>query len=274
MTAFYYIGAGLVGLLLGSFANVLIWRVPRGESIASPGSRCVSCGTAIAWYDNVPVVSWLALRGKCRACGDAISSRYPLIELASAALWVVAAVAFGFTPAALAAAVFFYVLLVLTFIDWDTMRLPDPIVGTLFGIGSVGAVVSQLAHLPLVPIVPLSGEGFLGQPLVAALVGAVVSAGAAALIAGAYAAVRGAQGFGAGDVKLLAAMGVFLGLYGLMALFIGSVFGAIYGLVLSAIVKRPLKQVKFPFGPFLAVGGMLAALYGPMLWSAYTGLLS
>lgn len=262
------------GLILGSFGNVLIWRVPRGESVAFPGSHCPSCGGAIEWYDNIPVISWAALRGKCRSCAAPISPRYPLVELASAALWLLAVVVFGFTLKALVAAVFFYVLLVLTFIDWDTMRLPNPIVGTLFVIGMLGALVSQLTGLELAPLVPVSGVGVLGQPLVSAVVGALVSAGLAALIAGAYAGVRGAQGFGMGDVKLLGAMGAFLGSYGLLALFLGSILGSAYGLVLSAIVKQPLKEIKFPFGPFLAVGGILTALYGPTLWHAYLGTLS
>lgn len=274
LNAFLYAATAVFGLILGSFGNVLIWRVPRGESVAFPGSHCPSCGSAIAWHDNIPVLSWVVLGGKCRSCRAPISLRYPLVELASGALWVLAAVAFGFTPTGLAAAIFFYVLLILTFIDWDTMRLPNPIVGTLFGVGLVGAVVSQLAHFDMVPLVPTSGRGFLGQPLVSALIGALLSAGVAALIAGAYAGVRGAQGFGVGDVKLLGAMGIFIGPLGLLALFLGSIFGSVYGLVLSAMTKKPLKEIKFPFGPFLAIGGLLVALYGPLMWSAYVGSMS
>jgi leader peptidase (prepilin peptidase) / N-methyltransferase len=256
------------GLLLGSFANVVIWRFPRGESLSSPGSRCPSCGTPVRWYDNIPVVSWLRLRGRCRSCGGPIAPRYPAVELLSGILWFAAAVTYGVGMQAVIAGFFFWTLLILTFIDLDTMRLPNPIVGALAGFGLLGVVVSQLAK---VAWVPLTGAG--NSPLFVALIGAALGAGLSAGIAALYAGVRGRSGFGMGDVKLLGAMGLFLGPYVLLALFIGSVFGAVVGIVTASRSEGGL-STKIPFGPFLALGGIVTALIGPEVLGLYMTLIT
>ncbi len=270
-TWFFLTALALFGLAFGSFGNVVIWRFPRGESLSSPPSRCPACETPIRWYDNIPVVSWLVLRGKCRACGTRISARYPTVELLSGVLWVVAGLKFGQTLQTGFAIAFFYLLLILSFIDWDTMRLPDPLVALTAGIGIVGALAAAVFGLSLVPLTPL--VRLPAAPVATALIGALLGLGVSVAIALLYSAVRKVDGFGGGDVKLLGAMGVFLGPYVLIAFFAGSVLGAIYGIVATAFSRLGL-QTKFPFGPFLAIGAVITVLWGPTGWALYTGLLS
>jgi leader peptidase (prepilin peptidase)/N-methyltransferase len=266
---FFAVLMGVLGLAFGSFANVVIWRSPRGESLSSPPSHCPVCDTPIGARDNIPVLSWLLLKGRCRACGTRISARYPLVELLGGALWLAAALWFGPSIRAGFAAAFFYLLLILAFIDLDTMRLPNPLVGLTALIGVTGAGAAQLLDRPIVPLVEFSGA--LSAPLVAAAVGAVVSAGIALLIALAYSAIRKSSGFGMGDVKLLAAIGVFLGPYGLLVLFIGSLAGAVAGIVLAARSESGL-STRFPFGPFLAAAAVLVTFVGSPLVSWYLGV--
>lgn len=267
MTAFVMVTALLLGLAFGSFANVVIWRVPRGESITSPGSHCPRCHIPVRRYDNIPVVSWLMLRGRCRSCNQSISARYPLVETASGALWVLAALAFGPEARWVFAALFFWLLLVLTVIDLDTMRLPNPIVAALAVIGLSGAISGQFTGHSLTPLV-----GDTGAPLLTAAFGAVLGAGLSGGVAGVYALVRGRSGFGMGDVKLLGAMGLFLGPYVLLALLIGSLTGAVVGIAAAARSGVGL-QAKMPFGPFLALGGVFTALVGPETIRAYLSLV-
>lgn len=259
-----------LGLAFGSFANVVIWRFPRGESLSSPPSRCPSCETPIRWTDNIPVLSWLLLRGRCRSCGESISVRYPIVETVSGVLFLIAALEFGWGLRAVAAAAFFYLLLVLSAIDFDTYRLPNPLVGITAAIGASGALVAQFTGVPAVPL--LGFNGWLRSPLIAAGVGAVASAGIALGIALIYAGMRKREGFGMGDVKLLAAIGVFLGPYGVLVLFIASVLGAVVGVVAASRSGEGLTKA-YPFGPFLAGSAVVTALYGPAVWRWYMGLV-
>jgi len=260
------------GLLFGSFANVVIWRFPRGENLSHPGSHCPVCDTPIAWYDNVPVVSWLVLRRRCRRCGTAIPWRYPAVELLSALLWVLAAYLFGPTVQTAAAIFFFYMLLILSFIDLDLRRLPNGLVGLLFGVGVVGVLISQLTSVAVLPLLN-GGDGVLGQPVVAASLGALTAAGVTLGIALVYERVRGQQGSGMGDVKLLAAIGLYLGLYALLALFLANVIGAVWGIVAARSKDASLREVSVPFGPFLAIASVVVAAFGAGAWSWYLGLL-
>ncbi len=260
---------GVLGLAFGSFANVVIWRYPRGESLSSPGSHCPACDHPVRWYDNVPVVSWLLLRAKCRDCGGAIAPRYPLVELLSGALWVLAGVLYGSTWRTLAAVVLFYLLLLLTFIDLDTMRLPNPIVAMLGGGGLLFAVLSQLGVADMLPLTP--GGGPLTSPLLAAIAGIVSGGGLSLGIATAYQGVRGRAGFGMGDVKLMAAFGPYLGAYTLAVLFLGSALGAVWGVAGVVTGKKDL-ATRFPFGPFLAVAAVVVAAFGPQIWGWYLAL--
>lgn len=267
-----YLVTFLFGLLFGSFGNVVIWRFPRGESLSVPASHCPVCQKPIVWYDNVPLVSWLVLRGRCRSCGTPISARYPAVELLSGLLWLAAVVRFGLTAQAAACIVFFYMLLLLAFIDLDTMRLPNSLVGLLAVAGMAGVAITQLTGIPVVPLMPL-GQGVLAVPVVFSLVGAVVSAGFVAVIALAYTRIRGVQGFGMGDIKLLIVIGLFLGPYGLLVLFLGSILGTGYGAVAARRGTDGMRH-KFPFGPFLALAAVVVTLFGVPLVTWYAGLLA
>ncbi|NTW29086.1 MAG: prepilin peptidase [Coriobacteriia bacterium] len=266
-----YVLLAALGFVFGSFANVVIWRLPRGESLNHPGSHCPKCSSSIAWYDNVPVLSYIFLGGQCRVCGARISLRYPIVELLSALLWLAAGIRFGITPQAAFAMVFFFLLLILAFIDIDTMRLPNALTALLFVIGAIGVGVAQFAQMALVPLLPVAALPW--GPGVSALIGASLSAGLALAIAAAYGSLRKTQGFGMGDVKLLGVIGVFLGLYGLMVFFLGSVMGAVYGVIVARRSGGSL-QHKFAFGPFLALAAVLVTLFGPTLWYSYLGIFA
>lgn len=264
---FEFVAFTVLGLVFGSFANVVIWRFPRGESLSHPASRCPSCETPIAWRDNVPVFSWVILGGRCRSCRNPISARYPAVELASAALWVLAWVLWGVSVRTAFGIAFFYVLLILAIIDIDTFRLPNPIVALLAGIGAVGVAFSAATDQAVVPLMTA------GSPIASALLGAVGSAGFALFIAVAYSVARKREGFGMGDVKLLAVIGIFLGLYGVLVLFVASVVGAAVG-VWQAVRSDSGLSAKMPFGPYLAAGAVVVSVWGPALWTWYAGLIS
>lgn len=272
---FYLICLGAFGLLFGSFANVLIWRVPRDESIVSPPSHCPGCGHDVRWYDNIPVVSWMVLRGRCRDCGETISPRYPVIELASGALWVLAGWIWGLGPATPLAIAFLYLLLVLSAIDLDTRRLPTPLVAALAAIAAVAAIASQLTGIGFGPLIGMAATGWLAQPAVVAAIGFAAGAGTSAGIALVYRALRGRDGLGFGDVRLLGAMGLVLGPFVLLAYALGNIIGVLVALpqTLLSRKKGSLSTRSIPFGPFLAVGGVLTALWGPAIWTWYMRLL-
>ena len=238
------------GLLVGSFLNVCIYRVPRGESIVWPASRCTDCGRNLAWYENVPVVSWLLLRGRCRTCGAAISSMYPLVELVTAVLFAASAALYG--PSGLLAVrlAFGCALIVLFAIDLRLRVLPNVI--TLPGI-AVGLVASW----------------FLPPGWLSSLIGAAAGAGILFAIAEAYCRVRGQDGLGMGDVKMLAMIGAFLGWpLMILTLVFASFAGSIVGVTLIASGRGSM-QAALPFGTFLAVGALVAAAAGDPILAWY-----
>ncbi len=259
----------VLGLALGSFANVVISRVPEGRSFVRPGSICPHCASPIRWRDNIPVISWLILRAKCRDCASPISWRYPLVEVASALLWFIAVLAFGVGIQAVIAGFFFWMLLILTFIDIDTMRLPNPIVAVMGAVGMIAAVASQLTGLGLAP---LTTTGVIASPFAAAIVGSVTAAGLSWGIAASYERMRGQAGLGMGDVKLLAAIGPFLGPYTVGVLFVGSILGALF-VSMNVSSRKDGAGAKVPFGPFLAGAAVLIALFGPEVLSWYLDLV-
>ncbi|MDO9556769.1 MAG: prepilin peptidase [Coriobacteriia bacterium] len=269
---FFLLALGGFGLLFGSFANVVIWRFPRGESLASPPSHCPCCQAPIAWYDNVPVLSWVLLKGHCRSCGESISVRYPAVEMLSGVLWLLAGVVFGMTIQTAFAVALFYLLLILTFIDIDHQRLPNAIIGLLGAVGVIGVALSQATELNVLPLAASGGEGLLTSPFGTAILGIILGGGVSLAISAAYGAVRGKTGLGMGDVKLLAVLGLFLGPYVLMTLMIGSIVGAIYG-VIAGKHAESLASVRIPFGPFLAAGAVVAATVGPAIWNSYARLV-
>lgn len=236
-----------------------------------PASHCPQCNTPIEWYDNIPIVSWLVLLGRCRSCGVPISVRYPAVELLSGLLWLAAVVRFGPSPRAVVVILFFYVLMLLAFIDADTMRLPNTLVGLLGIVGLLSVAIAQTMRVPLTPLY-LGATGLLAQPAVAGIAGSVVSAGFVLAVALAYARLRGRQGFGMGDVKLLAVMGLFLGVYTLLVLLVGSMGGAVFGLLGARRHPEGLAH-KFPFGPFLAAAAIIVALWGDTIVSGYLRLI-
>ena len=224
---------GAVGAIAGSFANVCIHRLPRGESVVHPPSRCPKCGARVAFYDNVPVLSWLVLRGRCRSCAAPISPRYPLVEAAGAAIFAGAALVWGPTPVAAGGALLALACVILVATDLETRTLPDEVtLGTLV-LGLVVAAVRDRAAAP-------PGEAFLSTHghLVEAALGAAAGAAFLELVRRAYAAVRGGDGMGGGDVKMLAMAGAFTGPAGVfLTLFFASLSGtAVAGS--AALVRR------------------------------------
>jgi len=262
----FALAAFTFGLLFGSFGNVVIWRFPRGESLSHPGSHCPRCEHAVRWYDNIPVLSWLLLRGRCRDCGQPISWRYPAVELASGLLWLSCVLAFGPSPRALAGIFMCYLLLLLGFIDLDTRRLPNPLVALLGVGGAVFCLVSQFSAFQFVPLTPV--EGWASAPIAAALVGTLSAGGVSLGISAAYQGARGKAGLGMGDVKLLAALGPFLGVYTIGVFILGSFLGVLWGVVATRKSAEGM-AAKFAFGPCLAAAAVVIAFWGPQIWGAY-----
>jgi leader peptidase (prepilin peptidase)/N-methyltransferase len=255
--------AAVLGLIVGSYLNVVIYRLPRGISTVLPRSRCPECGELIRPLDNVPVVSFLLLGGRCRACRARISWRYPLIELATAALFVACLLRFGVTFAAAAGALFCALMLVLAVIDIEHMILPDALTwpGILLGI----------LLQPLLPWARWGGGPW--SPFLGAVAGALLGGGVLLAVWLIWYLVRREEGMGLGDVKMLALIGAFLGWKGvLVALFIAALSGAAVGLTLMALGSLGAKS-KLPFGAFLAFGGLTALFAGEPLVRAYARLL-
>jgi leader peptidase (prepilin peptidase)/N-methyltransferase len=255
--------ATVLGLIVGSYLNVVIYRVPRGISTVLPRSRCPQCGTAIRAFDNLPVLSFLLLRGRCRHCAARISWRYPAIEATTAALFLACFLRFGISFQAPVAALFAALMLALAMIDFDHMILPDVI--------TYPAILLGLLLQPLVPWAAL-WSGPWGAVAGGAL-GALVGAGLLLAVWIGWYLLRHEEGMGLGDVKMLAAIGAFLGWKGvLVSLFFGALSGAAVGLVLMAVRGLDFRA-KLPFGVFLAVGGLIALLAGEPLVQAYARLL-
>ena len=246
-TALGAVLAGAFGALIGSFLNVVGHRLPRGESVVRPASRCPLCGTPIKPYDNIPVVSWLLLRGRCRTCGTGISARYPLVELATALLCSAVLLAHGADRHAWLGLVFVVLLVPVTTIDLDHRIIPN----SLTAIGAVAAIALTLA----------TDAGALPESLLAA-----VAAGGFLLVA----ALAYPGGMGMGDIKLAAVMGLFLGRDVGAAMVVALVAGSLAGaVVLARKGAREGRKTAIPFGPFLAFGGVVALFAGDALVGWY-----
>ena len=313
MTPLYvYEAIGFVlGLAFGSFLNVCISRIPRGESIAHPSSRCPQCSVAIRWYDNIPLLSWLLLRGRCRNCKQSIPWRYPLVELA-VALWFLTCgwqigylfelaqdesahlstsnfIELGIAQAALA--ILGFLLIGLMVIDWQTLTLPDAF--TLTGIATALFLVCTQAiflgptedqvlltkhslHLTSPGGVTDHGNVFLTGPesLIFGRIAAIIGTALILLIIRwLYKALRHREGMGLGDVKLLAMIAAFLGFWpAILALFLGVLLASLYGIVLLAQRKAGAAS-RLPFGSFLSIGGLISALFGNTIIDSYIALL-
>jgi leader peptidase (prepilin peptidase) / N-methyltransferase len=289
----------LFGLVIGSFLNVCILRIPEDVSIVAPGSRCPQCQTPIHWYDNVPVFGWLWLRGKCRNCGLAISPMYPLVELATGLLFVACYLEFGLTQTAVKWLFFTCLIIVLTITDLRVRMLPDLVnwpgfVAGLFFSAVVppndgAAAVLYAALFRRMPPAPVQG---LFDALLGAAFGSFLLWGVAVL----YKRVRGREGMGMGDVKMMAMVGAFLGVRGaFLTILLGTLLGTLVGITIIVVLyaagwqrklaerasRRQLgsvnalrwaiaNQYQLPLGTFLGIAALLVVYFGPemmMRWS-------
>jgi len=249
--------SGVYGLLIGSFLNVVIWRVPRKESVVTPPSHCPGCDTKIANRDNVPVVSWLILRGRCRSCGDSISARYPLIEVLTAVLFAAVGARFAHSWALPAFLVLAGALVALSIIDLEHFILPNRII----------------YPVDIALVVLLAGASAVEHDWGA--FARALAGGAAAFAVFFVIHLVSPRGMGFGDVRLSFLLGLALGWLGwgevAGGLFAGFLYGAVVGLVLIAVGRRGWRQ-HIPFGPFLAAGTMTFVLFGEQLVDSWHGL--
>ncbi|HBY64150.1 MAG TPA: prepilin peptidase [Solibacterales bacterium] len=266
--------AVVAGLLIGSFLNVCVYRLPRDLSVVTPKrSYCPRCEEVIAWYDNVPLLSWILLRGRCRHCGQGIPARYLLVEAATGALFLSAVLVHGWTSAGLKYCLFAALQVGLIFSDLEERILPDEM--------TLGGALAGLAFAPFVLLD--SGAIFMVTSLLGvapwvasvseSIGGAVITAGALYAVGRLYSLVRKRDGLGLGDVKMVGMIGAFLGLSGsLLTLIVGSTLGSVVGLVYIAITKRDSSTYELPFGSFLGVAAVLVAIYGDTLIGWYSRL--
>ena len=238
---------GVFGLVFGSFATVVVVRVPAGGSIVSPGSACPACGQPVAWYDNVPVISYALLGGKCRACREPISLRYPLIELTMAAVWVLLADRIGWHPELVGYLAFGTALVILSFIDLATHRLPNKVLGPAALVAAVCFLGAALVHSRWT----LLEHGLIGA----------AAYGLPMLVLG----LAAPSAMGGGDVKFAPYLGFHLGWIGLRVVLSGALLGVfaggLGGAVLLLFGRKGMKDA-IPFGPFMAFGAFIAVLLG------------
>ena len=277
--AFGYILAGVFGAIIGSFLNVVIHRVPLEESIVFPNSRCPSCGAVIAFYDNIPVLSWMMLGAKCRGCKERISFRYPAVELLTAALFVAVAWHDGLSPALPFNLVFVSALVALIFIDAEHMILPNAITYP----GMVFAVIARLAipyltgTLYFDDLPSLAHGAFAGMPvwvtsLAGAAIGALIGGGSLWLMGWTWEKLRGIEAMGLGDVKMMFMVGAYLGWrLTILTIFVGVLSGSIIGVMMMARQRDRNMQMLLPFGIFLGLGAIGAFLVGSYVVDWYAG---
>ena len=244
---------GMIGLLIGSFANVCVHRIPRGESVVKPRSKCPTCNTEIAWYDNIPIISWLILGRKCRHCRNPIAWRYPMLELSMGLTW--AAIAWfypldQYSPIfVLQAIILFTLLWILTLIDLETFLLPNAL--TFPGIG-IGLLLAWQ-------------QGYI----IDAIIGAVAGYGIFWLVAKLFLLATGREGMGQGDFKLLAMLGAFMGWQALpFIIMLSSITGAIIGTATLLLANKGLKA-EIPYGPYLAAAGLIWFFWGSQILHWY-----
>ncbi|HEV8204779.1 MAG TPA: prepilin peptidase [Pyrinomonadaceae bacterium] len=274
-----YVVAGVFGAVIGSFLNVVIHRVPLEESIVFPNSRCASCGGAIAFYDNIPVLSWVMLGAKCRRCKERISIRYPAVELLTAALFVGVAWHTGLSAALPFDLVFVSALVALLFIDAEHMILPNVITYP----GIVFAVVARIAipyltGTPHFDDVPSLQHGALADmpiwvvSLAGALIGALIGGGSLWLMGWTWEKLRGIEAMGLGDVKMMFMVGAYLGWrLTILTIFVGVLTGSVIGIMLMARKGERNMQMLLPFGVFLGLGAVAALLFGAPIVEWYAG---
>lgn len=251
---FYYVFFFILGAIFGSFGNVIIYRLPKEESIVKPRSYCYSCKTPIKWYDNIPILSWFILRGRCRHCGARFSFRYPLVELIMGALFMLSYHYVGISWSLLEYLIFIFGLVVCTFIDLDHMILPDEFTLSGIVIGLIGAALNPHRDFLDALFGVLMGGGFLwGMAYV-------------------YYLLTKQEGMGGGDIKLLAWIGALLGWKAIPFVIMSSaIIGSVVGLIAARKQKAGLKTV-IPFGPYLALGAILYLFGGETIGLWYLDL--
>ena len=254
----FYLVLFVFGAVIGSFLNVCIYRIPRNQSIIWPASRCTSCSNPISFYDNIPIFSYLLLRGRCRSCKAKISGRYPLVEALNAFFYLLVFWRYGLAWSSAIYFVFCSALIVITFIDYDFQIIPDRIT------------------LPGIPIGLVTGSFILPDPflratslgLMASVIGAAAGFSFFYLVAFLSLRILKKEGMGGGDIKLMAMVGAFLGWKAvLLTTFLGSLFGALIGVGLMVFRGRE-KGSLIPFGPFLATGALISLFFGQeiLIW--------
>jgi leader peptidase (prepilin peptidase) / N-methyltransferase len=274
-----YVTAGVFGAVIGSFLNVVIHRVPLEESIVFPNSRCPSCGAVIAFYDNIPVLSWVMLGARCRGCKERISFRYPAVELLTALLFVAVAMHDGLSVALPFDLVFVSALVALMFIDAAHQILPDVI--TLPGLAF--ALVARLTiplvtgtphfdDLPSLANGPLSTLPLWLASVVGALIGGLVGGGFLWLMGWAWERLRKVEAMGLGDVKMMFMVGAYLGWrLTILTMFLGVLSGSIIGIGLMVAERQFDSKKLLPFGVFLGIGAIAALLFGAHIVQWYAG---
>ncbi|MFL5815433.1 MAG: prepilin peptidase [Bdellovibrionia bacterium] len=259
--------AAVFGLVIGSFLNVVIGRLPHGESVVRPASRCPHCKHELRWYENVPVLSYLVLRGRCRSCKEPISIRYPVVELLTGLLFLAAKIRFGWSLELLLRDFpFIAILVAVTFIDLDLRIIPDPL--------SLGGLVWGLVTALAFSFIPGLGSGAaIGWG--GAFAGAAVGFGLFYGLAWIYYRFTGRSGLGGGDIKLLAMLGAYLGIGGVLdTILVSSVFGSLIGISWALFQRRrggeSVMLVSIPYGPFLVVGGLYHYFLSDLIWFQFT----
>jgi leader peptidase (prepilin peptidase) / N-methyltransferase len=260
-----------LGLVIGSFLNVCIYRIPIGKSIVFPGSGCPNCSAPIRPYDNIPVLSYLLLRGKCRTCGEPISLQYPIVELLSGLAFYCCAHNWHFTSPTYVNSLFLSLIIVLVFTDYhhqilpNILTLPGAVAGLILSPFQMPEVYTDTLSIRLASQFGFEDSGLV-LSLMGALLGAIIGGGSLLGVAFFYEKVRKRQGLGMGDVKMMAMVGAFLGYrLTILTIFLGSLLGSLVGIYLVLFRKMNL-QTKLAFGVFLGAAAVLALFYGlPLL---------
>lgn len=272
-----YILFFVLGAMIGSFLNVVIHRVPLEESVVFPNSSCPQCKSAIKFYDNLPILSWLFLRGKCRNCKNPISARYPAVELLTGLLYLLVFWQIGFNPFLGVALIFVSAILALIFIDAEHMILPNVITYPLLGFAILVRLIFPLffsaryfEDLRFYPLNALSDYPIWLVSLCGAFLGALIGGGSLWLVGEIWKRLRGVDAMGLGDVKMLFGVGALLGWrLTLLTIFVGALTGAIAGIAVIAKQKNKDLQTQIPFGIFLGIGSVVSLLFGERMIAWY-----
>jgi len=266
-----YLIVALFGLAFGSFLNVCIYRLTRGESVVTPGSHCPACGHSIRWHDNLPLLSYLLLRGRCRDCQARISPRYPLVEALTAVVFLVDFSLYGLTPEFFRNAVFCLLIIVVIFTDLYERRIPHPL--TLFGM-AVGLILSGIIPVDSRPLGWLLRQWDLFPrgtllSILGAMVGGLIGGGLFFVVGEAFYHLRHKEGLGFGDVMLMLMAGTFLGpSMTLLTILLGSLLGTVIALPLS-LASAKFRDYHWPYGSFLGIAAIYTCLRGQALLHAY-----